>query len=274
MSELLHSFETSLPPTLRFELASVDVEIATSPSATTTQVEVRPDRREAEERAAAITVEARERGDRTEIRISEPRRSRKRFLRSADVTIVVNCPEGASVDCSSGSSNVEARGVLGGVGVKTASGSVDIDDVQGTCRVNSASGDIKLRTAQADTVVATASGDVTLREALADLSVNTVSGRISVTAAHQGVQAHTVSGDIEIETVGGGSVRLQSVSGDVVVGIAPGQSLWLDIASVSGSTTSDLDVGDADSVGVETTAVEVRARTVSGDVRLRRGAPV
>ena len=67
---------------------------------------------------------------------------------------------------------------------------------------------------------------------------------------------------------------MQSVSGDVVVGMAPGQSLWFDVASVSGDTTSDLDVGDAEAVGAEGATVEVRVRTVSGDVRIRRGAPV
>jgi DUF4097 and DUF4098 domain-containing protein YvlB len=274
MSPLLHTFESPGHLALRFELGSANVDLATSSAATTTEIAIRPDGRDGEARAAAITVTAHELGDRLEIRIAEPRRSRKRFSRSADVTISVRCPEGVAVECTSGSSDIEARGVLGEVGIKTASGDVGVDDVQGGCRVASASGDIRLRTAQGDTVVSTASGDVVVREALADLSVNTVSGSISVTAAHQGVSSHSVSGDIEIESVDGGAVRLQSVSGDVVVGIAPGQSLWLDIASVSGNTTSDLDVGDADVVGAEGAPVEVRVRTVSGDVRLRRGAPV
>jgi DUF4097 and DUF4098 domain-containing protein YvlB len=274
MNPLLTTFETVGAPSLRFELGSADVEIATSPSLTTTEITIRPSGSDAEERAAAITVESHEVGDRTEIRIAEPKRSRKLFSRSADITISVRCPEGAAVDCSSGSSDVQARGVLGDLGVKTASGDVDIDDVLGTCRIASASGDLKIRTVHGDAVVATASGDVVVGEALADLSVNTVSGDVSVSTARRGVSAHTVSGDIEIGTVDGGAVRLQSVSGDVVVGMAPGQSLWFDVASVSGDTTSDLDVGDAEEVGAEGSAVEVRVRTVSGDVRLRRGAPV
>ena len=51
-------------------------------------------------------------------------------------------------------------------------------------------------------------------------------------------------------------------------------SLWIDAQSVSGSVTSDLDVADAPA-GENGEQVDLRIRTVSGDVRISRsGAPV
>ena len=64
---------------------------------------------------------------------------------------------------------------------------------------------------------------------------------------------------------------MKTVSGDVVIGVAPGTSAFLDVSSKSGSTSSDLPVSD---VPVDGSALqlEIRANTVSGDVRVRRGS--
>jgi len=51
----------------------------------------------------------------------------------------------------------------------------------------------------------------------------------------------------------------------------PGLVLWIDAQSVSGTMTSELDVGDEPSEADET-PVELRIRTVSGDVRVARSA--
>jgi hypothetical protein len=50
------------------------------------------------------------------------------------------------------------------------------------------------------------------------------------------------------------------------LGVAPGRGVHLAVATVSGRLTSDLDEDDG-SGGVD---VELRARTVSGDVHLQR----
>ena len=62
-----------------------------------------------------------------------------------------------------------------------------------------------------------------------------------------------------------------SVSGDVEVAAVPGLVLWIDAQSVSGTMTSELDVGD-EPAETGQDAVEVRVRTVSGDVRVARSA--
>ena len=60
------------------------------------------------------------------------------------------------------------------------------------------------------------------------------------------------------------------MSGDVNVAARPGLALWIDAQSVSGSMRSDLDVGDLPAAEPGETPVELRIRTVSGDVRIAR----
>ena len=89
-----------------------------------------------------------------------------------------------------------------------------------------------------------------------------------VGATKESIAVNTVSGDIELEATGA-AVRVSAVSGDVNVAARPGLALWIDAQSVSGSMRSDLDVGDLPPTepGEQ---VELRIRTVSGDVRIAR----
>jgi hypothetical protein len=68
------------------------------------------------------------------------------------------------------------------------------------------------------------------------------------------------------------------VSGDILIGVRRGSRVYVDANTVSGSTSSELnltdapaedgDAGDADGGPM----VEIRAKTVSGDVSLVRAA--
>ena len=63
-------------------------------------------------------------------------------------------------------------------------------------------------------------------------------------APPRSVQANSVSGDIRLETVERGDVKVQSVSGDVMVGVKEGVRLWIDAQSLSGDMDSELPVSD------------------------------
>jgi DUF4097 and DUF4098 domain-containing protein YvlB len=65
-----------------------------------------------------------------------------------------------------------------------------------------------------------------------------------------------------------GRLTAKNVSGDVRVGIPAGIPVWTDISSVTGSVRSDLDGAGEPSDGQD--YIELRARTVSGDVYLRQ----
>jgi hypothetical protein len=68
---------------------------------------------------------------------------------------------------------------------------------------------------------------------------------------------------------------VQSVSGDVRVGIGRGTRVWVDATSVSGTLESELGLGDHQDGGDEEDGVvPLRVKTVSGDVSIVRAAAV
>jgi DUF4097 and DUF4098 domain-containing protein YvlB len=103
----------------------------------------------------------------------------------------------------------------------------------------------------------------------ADVEVSTASADVDARGAFGGAQINTASGDVEIESVREGDVVLQTASGDIVVGIKQGSKLWIDAKSMSGETSSELDIGDVPTDG-EGPLVEVRATAMSGDIRVKR----
>jgi DUF4097 and DUF4098 domain-containing protein YvlB len=85
---------------------------------------------------------------------------------------------------------------------------------------------------------------------------------------------NTVSGDIRVDAVKQGNVTLGAVSGDIVVGVRRGSRLWVDAQSISGETESELELAGTP-VSDEGPLVELRAKTVSGDIRVVRApAPI
>jgi hypothetical protein len=261
-------FQTPGDVRVRVALGSGDVRIDAGSEART-DVELVPLRDDDVTRQAIAdaVVEARERGDRTEIVVEIPRKGGWGFLgRGPSVGVRVRCPEGAGADVSSASADVTTTGRLGDVEVKTASGDVALDVVAGL-KVTTASGDVTAREVAGDGNVKTASGDVSVRQSNAALSLSLASGDAVVGEARGSLSVATVSGDQEIGSVETGLIKLQSVSGDVRVGVKPGLRVWIDATSVSGSMTSDLAMG-GEPTGEGDVQVELRARTVSGDVRI------
>lgn len=222
--------------------------------------------------AAETRIEAVERGGRHEVSVRVPKREgRLGFLaRSPELQVAIRCPEGANLEVTTQSADLDARGRLGAVTARSASGDVLLADT-GELSFATASGDLVAGTVSGALTTKSASGDVAVRSVGGPTTATTVSGdvRLGETAGLAGV--NTVSGDVELDAIAGGA-RVSCVSGDAHVAVPPGLALWIDVQSVSGSVSSELDVGDAAAGGEE--QVELRVRTVSGDVRITRAAGV
>jgi DUF4097 and DUF4098 domain-containing protein YvlB len=193
------------------------------------------------------------------------------FFRSfrEDVRVRISSPPGADVDLSTASADLEARGHYGAAKVNTASGDVRFEHIGGDAQVNSASGDVNLDQIDGSLTVNTASGDVEIRRIQGDAKVRAASGDISIEEADSALKVQTASGDVEVESVREGEVTLQTASGDIEVGIRQGSKLWIDARSMSGETSSELELGDAPTDG-EGPLVEVRATAMSGDIKVKR----
>ena len=145
------------------------------------------------------------------------------FGRTPQVGVRIRCPEDADLECTTASADVSATGRLGDVEVKTASGDVAVEHVAGL-RVQSASGDVRGATVDGEARLQTVSGDVRLGTVTGPVSTTLVSGDFAIEDARTDLSAKSVSGDQRIGAVRAGEIKLQSVSGDVRVGIRPGHA--------------------------------------------------
>jgi DUF4097 and DUF4098 domain-containing protein YvlB len=262
------TFETPGRVGLRLDVPSGDVTIHTWDEPRV-DVEVTASRNDEASRAAAAEtrVEASDRGGRHDVTVRVPKREGRFGLswgRGPELDVVIRCPEGADVELTTHSADLDARGRLGEVGVKSASGDVAVLDT-GALTTTTASGDVTAGAVAGSLVAKSASGDVDVQAVTGEATASTVSGDLRIGRTGGTATLSTVSGDVDLE-LAEAAVRINAVSGDVAVAMRPGLLLWLDVQSVSGSVTSDLAVGDAPVEGGE--QVELRVRTVSGDVRV------
>jgi DUF4097 and DUF4098 domain-containing protein YvlB len=195
-----------------------------------------------------------------------------RFLMQRSYRLEVTLPPGADLRVSTGSADLRARGHYGLVDVESGSGDVEVEQSAGNASVKSASGDVLLRAVDGDVDVSTASGDVNVELLRGSGRIRCASGDVRVAEAASELTVQTASGDQEIGSVADGRVTLQSASGDMRIGIKQGSRVWVDAKSMSGDTSSELELGDApEATGEEEgPLVELRATAMSGDIRVVR----
>lgn len=187
------------------------------------------------------------------------------------ITCRIRCPQSSGLSARTKSADVLARGTLGGLNVSTASGDVEANRVEGGVNIKSASGDTRVQEVLGGVNVQTASGDIELEVVRGAANVNSASGDVTIGEAYDNVSANTVSGDQEHGAVMRGNVSAHSVSGDVTIGVRRGSKVYLDCNTVSGDTASELELS-TDAPAGDGPLVEIRAKTVSGDIRIIRAA--
>ncbi len=172
----------------------------------------------------------------------------------------------ATSQVRSGSGDVQAEVFGGPAVVETGSGDIRIDEARGELRIKSGSGDVNIGQAGAPVVVSTGSGDVEIGTSAGPTVVKTGSGDLRVVDARSDVSLTTGSGDLVVRSARRGRITAKGASGDVRLGIPAGVPVWTDISTVSGEIHSNLDGAGQPQEGAD--HVEVRAKTVSGDVVL------
>ena len=277
----MHRFSTPGPPRLTIELRAGDVSIDTQDGQETT-VDVQPRSRDAQALVEDTVVE--QRGE--DVVVIAPKRSHGLFARTPELRITVTAPTGTRLNVRTDSADVAARGSYGESRVTSGSGDLLVEHLTGSAQLRAGSGDVQVRSAQADITVGTGSGDMRLgvlggaatlqtgsgdievESAAAALKVQTGSGDIRVRRADADVKAQTASGDVSIGRVQGGRVKAQAASGDLHVGVADGTPAWLDVKTLTGGVSNDLQ--STDPVGAGEQHVRLELNTVSGDIEIVR----
>jgi DUF4097 and DUF4098 domain-containing protein YvlB len=257
------SFDTPRPVELEVRNFSGTIEVTAADTATST-VEVRALRDNGESRSAA---------ERTRIELSANRLTvaaperRITFGRGTELAVTITVPTDSGVRLRSASADSTCHGRFADLRVQTASGWVDADEVTGLVEIRAASGSVRL--GQAGRVEAhTASGAIRVGAAAGDVQVHVASGKVEIGTAGGSVSVKSASSDISVDEVSHGRVELTTASGDLRIGVRPGSIAKLDLFTVSGRTKSDLPIEDSAPAGGS--AVEVKAKTVSGNILITR----
>lgn len=271
----MHVFETPGSVSLQVKLPSGRVLVATADEPRTT-VEVVAVGRRGQDAIDEIEVTLEERLGRHVVRVEQKDRFRWGPIQitwGGDFECRVTCPPGTDLDLAGGSTEIRVEGELGEVSVRTASGDIRLESVSRELQVKTASGDITVSKASSNATVTSVSGDVEVEVAEASLTARAVSGDVTIGSVTGALGVSTTSGDVDVKSIAAGDVRVQTVSGDVRLGIARGTRTWIDAASVSGRLESELGLEDQEPVVGEAGAVvPLHVKTVSGDVSVVRAA--
>ena len=268
-------FETPGSVSLQIKLPSGRVAV-TAADEGRTSVELVPIGRSGRDAIENILVEAEELQGRHVIRIEQKDRIRWGPIQITwgdDVEVRVACPPGTDLELSGAKTDVRATGELGEVSVRTVSGDVRLESARRRLEVKTASGDVFVASVAGEASVVTVSGDIDVRRVDGSLNGRAVSGDVEIGSLDGQLTLATTSGDVSIKAVEGGDVRVQTVSGDVRVGVGRGTRVWIDAASVSGDLRSDLGIEDEEPASNEARpVVPLHVKTVSGDVSVARAA--
>ena len=271
------TFPTPRELTIDVRLPRGDIRVETADvTETTVTLDGSGERAERQIEKAVLRLE--ERGDRDELLVDvdvddfqwSSKRVRISFSldRHDKVDVKIVAPHGTNLKATTGSADIRAAGRFGELETKTGSGDISVDEVERDAEIKVASGDVRLDRVGATLKVQTAAGDVHSGPVGGDAQIKTAAGDVNLEDVGGSVSINSASGDLRVGAVTQGTVELKSVSGDMLVGIRRGSRVWMDVKTVTGDASSDLDSGaDDDGKGP---LVELKATAMSGDIKIVR----
>jgi Toastrack DUF4097 len=278
------TFETPEPILAVIDVVVADVRIRAGDRDTTT-VEVTPsdpanpeDVRMAEQTRVEYTP--------SQLLVKTPKlRSWSIRSHGGSIDVTIELPTGSRLQGGGGMASFDSDGRLADIRIKTGlgdirldsaetvelksgTGDIDVARVTGRADINTGSGDVRVRELGDGAVIKNSNGATWIGDAAGELRLNAANGSIAVEKSGASVVAKSANGDVRLGEVVRGTVVLESKMGDLEVGIPEGTAAWLDVRATAGRVHNALDSADAPGESAE--KAEVRARTVVGDILIRR----
>ena len=268
-----HHFETHRPVRLLAEIGKGSVQVLATD---TTETHIEVTGRDAEQTLV--------RQDGDQISVIGPKQRGGFFGGDSRLDVVVTLPTASDLVVRTGSADVTVTGTVGTAQLKSGSGDVEVDTADGPLVVETGSGDVRIESARGNLKAKSGSGDVLVVDAAAAVLVSTGSGDVQLWTVHGTAVVKTGSGDLKVGEAAGdvamttgsgdlvvtrahrGRVTVKGASGDVAIGVPAGVPVWTDISTVAGEIRSSLHGTGQPRDGAD--HVEVRAKTVSGDIVL------
>ncbi len=258
-------FPGSDPIELDISLIAADISVTGLPTdVITVSLEPTKPGRAGDEAVAAVRVEY----SAGRLEIVQPKQSGFIRRHSTGFSLAVTVPAGSRCTVSSAAADVSCHGELGSLDVRNASGDVSAATITGPVQVHTLSGQVRLDEAAAEVTAHSGSGDICLRRAGGNVIAQTASGDIEIGTAAASATARTASGSVRIASICAGTADITTVSGDVYVGVAPGVGVYLDLGTVTGRATSDLEPSDSGGDA----ELHIKGRTLSGSLNVARAA--
>jgi DUF4097 and DUF4098 domain-containing protein YvlB len=277
----MHTFETPEPTILVVRTGGGHVTVRAEDTQRTT-VELTP----LNSAGADAVAEARVEQQRNSVIVDIPRFRGGLFRPHPSVEIVVTCPTDSILEVKAESADITATGTFEEAVVTTGSGELQVDDVTGTAKLKSGSGTVTAGRIGKAAVISTGSGNVSLDQTGHTATVSVGSGDIRIGDVTGATVTKTGSGDVEVDRLDGtlvtksgsgnlvvrraasGSVKANGASGSITIGVEEGTAAWLDVSTLTGRVSQELEQTGAPSE--EQQRVEITAHTVSGDLRVHR----
>jgi DUF4097 and DUF4098 domain-containing protein YvlB len=277
----MYTFETPGPTTLVVRTGGGHVNVTAADTQRTT-VELTALNPAGADAIAGATVEQQRHG----IVVDLPRHRSGLFRPHPSVGIDISLPTGSILEVKAESADVTATGSFAEALVTSGSGEVEVGDVTGSAKLKSGSGSVSAGTVGKALTVSTGSGDVRVGHLGRSASLTVGSGDIRIGEVTGETVAKTGSGDVEVDRLGGtlvtksgsgnlvvrraasGSVKANGASGSITIGVEQGTAAWLDVSTLTGRVSQELEESGAPTDGQQ--RVEITAHTVSGDLRVHR----
>ncbi|MFF8766843.1 DUF4097 domain-containing protein [Nocardiopsis dassonvillei] len=262
------TFDTPEPVTADITLVAGTLQInAGGRTETTVEVHPRDAAKESDVRAAE-QVEVEYAGGRLQVRDPQPSGLGRVIGRKGMVDITVELPAGSRVHVSGGFGSARCEGVLGASEITFANGNIAVDRVTGNAELTTGHGWVRAGEIDGSAVVKSTGGALTLGTVTGDLRANSAHGDITADRALASVTARTHHGSIRLGQVVRGGIDIETAFGELEIGVREGTAAWLDAVSKKGVVRSSLEAADGPGPAEET--VEIRARSVHGDVIVHR----
>lgn len=206
----------------------------------------------------------------------------RRSNMTVNYTIVV--PAETEVRGSTGSGDLEVRGIRGPANLTAGSGEIRAEDIgqdvqavagsggihlgsiHGDIQATAGSGDLELSAIQGEIRAQTGSGDIRVAQAGGAVTAGAGSGDITITGASGDLRARTGSGDVSVD--GNPAPKsyweIHTGSGDVALHVPPSAGFRLYARSSSGSIETAVPI----IIEEKTSKHELRARVGDGQARV------
>ncbi len=176
-------------------------------------------------------------GDTIRIKVKVPDRTWGRKDVSSD--LVINVPEGSSLEIGTVSADIDIEGVRGEMDLEAVSGDITVEVFASDVQAESVSGDVEITgtDGSADWDLVSVSGDVSIENVSGDLDVEVVSGDVDVVDSMLNeADLETVNGDVTFNSglVDGGRLDIEGVNGSVDVEFTNDVSGRFDIETFNG----------------------------------------